>query len=46
MFIATLFAINSPKLEIAQMYINRQLAKQTVDHPSNGILLGNKKNDH
>lgn len=43
MFIATLFAINGPKLETAQMCINRQLAKQTVEHPSNGILLGNKE---
>ena len=33
MFIATLFAINSPKLETAQMCINRQLAKLWNIHP-------------
>ena len=38
------FPHNSPKLEITQMYFNRQMVKQTVVHPYHGILLSNKRN--
>lgn len=41
MFIAALYR-NSPKLEIAQISINRRMDKQIVVYPYKEILLGNK----
>ena len=37
------FICNSPKLETTQMSVSRRTDKQTVIHPYNEILQGNKK---
>ena len=44
MFAVTLF-INTKNWEIILTSFNWGMNKQTVTHPSNGTLLGNKRNE-
>lgn len=37
------FIYNSQKTETAQVFINKWMDKQILEHPFNGILLSNKK---